>query len=145
MSTPSNEVTGPDVLSIPLPQLPVGATYGPEVLVQPSLLPASTSPPREYSPFSRSRLTDSALDAQRIDSWLPAQSVAAEVKHLCSTWDLKIVVGSTGCGKSTQIPQLIAEHEDWSSADLANDGYPLLWVTTSRVKGCICLLRLAEY
>ena len=75
-------------------------------------------------------MTDRAFEHQLSDASLSANSAHERVREVCSNTNIKIVVGETGCGKSTQIPQLICEFTQTRQ---------LIWLSTPLVKACVSL------
>ena len=100
----------------------------PSVSQAPSTLSAESQ--RHLPPFTSKALTQVALAQQLRDALLPAHTASRKVQDMCSAMHVKVVVGETGCGESTQIPQMIAEDESFQS---------VIWISTSRVKACMDL------
>ena len=136
-------MTAEGIRRVTLPQLPDSAAIVRDEVVEPraeQCIPTqAVDSHRYYSPWTKISLSKPALREQKRDALLPAYTARSHVMSISCTMNPKLVEGDTGSGKSTQVPQLIAEGE----ADLP--GTSLIWISTSRVKACMGLQERLSY
>ena len=139
----SDSMTAEGIRRVTLPQLPDSAAIVRDEVVEPraeQCIPTqAVDSHRYYSPWTKISLSKPALREQKRDALLPAYTARSHVMSISCTMNPKLVEGDTGSGKSTQVPQLIAESE----ADLP--GTSLIWISTSRVKACMGLQERLSY
>ena len=103
----------------PLPAPPAGASFRKVSYLEPSRH-EKTSAYRKRSPWSPAQLLPASAAVQDSDSSLPAFAQHGAVAAAARNNDICYIRGAPGCGKSTQIPQIIAEanrcSNQWSSA-----------------------------
>ena len=117
----------------PLPVPPDGASYGEVIHVEPQPARSDHRNPRSTSPWSPYHLSEESCGIQRSDARLPAHHRYDEIVSASRDRNIYYVRGATGCGKSTQIPQIIAENarceDGWSKQRI--------WLVMPYVEGTI--------
>ena len=90
---------------------------------------------RRVSPWTGDKLQRHSLHLQERDARLPAQQHWQHIEGAVTGSKVALIQGSPGCGKSTQVPQLISEFTPQHRA--------LIWLTRPFSEGAqMCYDRL---
>ena len=89
--------------------------------------------PRIWSPWTSHKLQPASVDIQRSDASLPALQHWAEIREAAQNSYITRVYGAPGCGKTSQIPQIIAE----SNRDPQWDSQATIWMVTPYVEAAM--------
>ncbi|EXJ89376.1 hypothetical protein A1O3_02443 [Capronia epimyces CBS 606.96] len=81
-------------------------------LETPSTMTATATSTPQHKPHGRASLKERARQLQAVRQQLPIYSHAEHIRQKLRDHDVLLLVGETGSGKSTQIPQFLV-HEPW--------------------------------